>query len=1023
MSDGLAKYHPNGPAEPLVPRSLESQSIHEDALVRYKNRKSYPDYQRMWVERFVAECKDMRRDLARERAVREFQRRYERRFHPHKWKYLGELHVIISFTEEIRFCKPLHEIFKRKIFRSSKFSKPGRAHPVQRVTRHALLHIFRTHYSAAPPEVVENITTLVDRLYDCYDIYCGCGDYDSGDDEDDVVGGVSQSCVNENSYIDPREMLCALYVLGHPSTTMAEPVVRWWFDLYAYTEDNTPVVDYDPRTDSVVDISVTNYAGDSVPWRPFHMALLTTSTCDWEYELVTGLATRAFLGSRDDPEAVSLLDQEHAPKPSAAASGTIDADLSAPSALPVEGSTLAWDPESTSLTFQEFWNTCSSSLSELEEQADNDPEGQGTITRERLEQGLQSVAGRQLLGELQRQMWARCPDDARINVLRMRVVEQKRVVTALERRIFKPNIANMFEEWKPRQKFNMWRRWMATSRARVLAKSFSKRKRQVRGIWALVRNMRRRKRFRRLLWLADRHADRHYRREAFRTWQAWTERQLAIQAENLARAVLVYNTALLRMRVLAWRVAVIEIKDRREELTRAAFEMWRNRQLQQLLEQWKANVDKQVAEKEAEANQQLLFGWMTAADEERERRDMAEEEKKLVAFYEEEQRIADEKEQEAVWEERHKAAVSHLKELEQERERLAAKAQKMQDKLDHDHGVWSVLAGKGIAAAEKAAMEWLTTREGKKYVKEQGKIIYNIPDDELLLRLTGPAGDTINVRNSTYQLKQEIGRSTLAGKLFYYNSETMERYYVDSISLQICRDIVSANYIATECNKIKDRIAEYEADHNADEHVHAAARKIQAMWRVGKARRFMRRLIKRDWEKRVDPASGELFYYNKRTGTSKWTKPFALGPSDDLADPPPWCVLQGPRGSSYYYYNRDTREQRNDRPPGFILCCECQLYFATKRCTSTKPFECTGRPFCDDCWKTYHDAIPARSMHEPASVAVRRAFCKVCHDPANIMCFGCIGDVYCEKCSNVVHAQLSSIGEDHDDWTYIDWPD
>ena len=83
-------------------------------------------------------------------------------------------------------------------------------------------------------------------------------------------------------------------------------------------------------------------------------------------------------------------------------------------------------------------------------------------------------------------------------------------------------------------------------------------------------------------------------------------------------------------------------------------------------------------------------------------------------------------------------------------------------------------------------------------------------------------------------------------------------------------DVVKANYIATQVNKILKKVQGMEMDHHENERLHWAARKLQAAYRSLKGRRMLKRLIRRDWKKRVDPQSGELFYYNTRTGNSKW---------------------------------------------------------------------------------------------------------------------------------------------------------
>jgi hypothetical protein len=280
----------------------------------------------------------------------------------------------------------------------------------------------------------------------------------------------------------------------------------------------------------------------------------------------------------------------------------------------------------------------------------------------------------------------------------------------------------------------------------------------------------------------------------------------------------------------------------------------------------------------------------------------------------------------------------------------------------------------------------------------------------------------------------ETKSTVLAGKLFYFNSDSLERYYIEAMTLPEFMLVVRANYVATQVNKVLMKVELLEMDHHDQEREHAAARKIQSAYRSLKARRMLRRMLRRDWKKRVDPQSGELFYYNVRSGQSKWTKPYLLGPGDDLAEPPYHCVLQPrPPNGPVVYFNRATGVSSDEKPMGMQTCSQCQIFYATTRCVwNPQPeshpkfntnVECRGRPFCDDCHKAYHLTKPALNNHPESSIAVRPAVCKICNDPGNVCCYDCVGDVYCERCSKLSHLALSNQGINHDDWTYIDWPD
>ncbi|OQR94459.1 hypothetical protein ACHHYP_01297 [Achlya hypogyna] len=55
-----------------------------------------------------------------------------------------------------------------------------------------------------------------------------------------------------------------------------------------------------------------------------------------------------------------------------------------------------------------------------------------------------------------------------------------------------------------------------------------------------------------------------------------------------------------------------------------------------------------------------------------------------------------------------------------------------------------------------------------------------------------------------------------------------------------------------------------------------AVRKIQDMWKVRKARNRLRLMIQSIYAEMVDPATGQVYYLNKRTNMTRWDKPKAL---------------------------------------------------------------------------------------------------------------------------------------------------
>ena len=97
-------------------------------------------------------------------------------------------------------------------------------------------------------------------------------------------------------------------------------------------------------------------------------------------------------------------------------------------------------------------------LSHLESLASKDPFGKGTITRARFELGLHTLAGKRLIMEITTQLWNRLPTEARSAVRHETCEETRKKILKLEKIVFQPGVTNMFVKYKPRIRFNQWRR-------------------------------------------------------------------------------------------------------------------------------------------------------------------------------------------------------------------------------------------------------------------------------------------------------------------------------------------------------------------------------------------------------------------------------------------------------------------------------------------------------------------------------------------------------------------------------------
>jgi len=826
---------------------------------RFPNRRNRIDElnRRQEVKRLTA-------DLSRNRAMKEFSFRYERRFHPKKWSLIAKLVHLIEKNPELRFCPSLDRCFKRVLFRSSRCST--RNHPIQRVGKEELLHVITQNYSGKQSiqqtqsqsqsqgkgkgkekgtkqtdaelqtytrgphrgrtkrqVVVQEILKIVSDLYVYFDVYkideneqtrSGLVDHTMLETEPGSATDVS------TSYIDPRELLCAIRVVSHPGLEAGEPHLRYWFDLYAHTwlvlnddehinlqdgtitnqrynssstnnssgrrtagggssllpstwstkwenetmrptdaqlkynsvgvRSGTPISQ--KLSASAASLCLSGFASvstktESVPWRELQMACVVTATTDFEYELLSGLATRAFLGpntedmqqavklehllesSSDDEEDDSskrhLRDNNRAQRAmlqqrrkqrgkrkdregfgtletltpkgenehrNITTRGSTTSKLSTTSNLStssqntfygsaIDGidnidaidatgtettgstsSSMEYDPfitTVTTLTTAAEMDSLASltDLSHLESTAAADPD-RGTITRAKFELGLHTLAGRRLVAEIQRQLWKRQPAEQRSNVRHQRCEQTREEVLRLEKLVFQPGVTNLFVKYKPKQKFNMWRRAVSMRRSMEVAVHYRTKRDQALGVYVLVEHVKARVRKRRLDWLADRHSSMSRIRFMMEEWKEFTSNEIQEREIFMVQAIKMWNRTVLRLRLYKWRLTVMSIMEERAEAIAKAVFLCNATLMRKVCQEWHVAAHDLREENIATANQEWFSAMMSKADEERETRDMGEEDEYCRAFYKEETDLREKKELEEYWERKRYVFIS-----------------------------------------------------------------------------------------------------------------------------------------------------------------------------------------------------------------------------------------------------------------------------------------------------------------------------------------------------------------------------
>ena len=111
---------------------------------------------------------------------------------------------------------------------------------------------------------------------------------------------------------------------------------------------------------------------------------------------------------------------------------------------------------------------------------------------------------------------------------------------------------------------------------------------------------------------------------------------------------------------------------------------------------------------------------------------------------------------------------------------------------------------------------------------------------------------------------------------------------------------------------------------------HAAAKKLQGIYRAGRALRRVRMLVRSVVQKVYDPATGAYYFYNTNTGESTWTQPVLLGNEEFEKLPESasleekaqatasmasdWEEFTDEYSGAVYYYNKVTQENVWEKP-------------------------------------------------------------------------------------------------------------
>ena len=178
----------------------------------------------------------------------------------------------------------------------------------------------------------------------------------------------------------------------------------------------------------------------------------------------------------------------------------------------------------------------------------------------------------------------------------------------------------------------------------------------------------------------------------------------------------------------------------------------------------------------------------------------------------------------------------------------------------------------------------------------------------------------------------------------------------------------------------------------------AAALNIQLCFRRFKARRAFRERALRFLIKRIDPESGEVFYFDKRSLGRLSRRPAAFRRADSVLPPPDWTMRKDDIGA-HFYMNAKTKARRWHRPAGYITCGSCAtdveaLNKGCKKDLATLVDVSLGVAFCYECYSLEQE----KDVASRVDIHVQAQLCTACSfRKAVFVCFKC-ATFRCRRC-------------------------
>jgi len=593
---------------------------------------------------------------------------------------------------------------------------------------------------------------------------------------------------------------------------------------------------------------------------------------------------------------------------------------------------------------------------------------------------------------LARLSWDRVQADVRLNIRSIRLAESTERFQKIDHSIRVLEAQNWFQGFlRPnvlRRSFGRWADIRRLSLAKNRAKSFSK-KRSVSQAFERLRVFRNQAQ---LCCIKKEVAKQFQTKKVLsRSWMAWQDSVLLArrsQTIQLEKARRLFRSIYLENHFRA----LFEETSKRQKFRKIKAK-WDFRAMKRRFINWKSSVklilgQKLTEEAEAGKRQHEIINDVHEAFKRKEakrERDRLEMEQEFPQL--EELRARREKEKrarEALLESR--AEKERLLKEQEETRKKHKQAREEQQKREID-AAFRMILETCEEEARKEALAFLDTSSGKEMLDRRAEEVQMEAERVRRANIT-------NQENKEEEWKQMF--DPFSKTYFFFNPETGERIAATQISIQEAMDIAKQNYLDDVVAKAKEDVFRARDEERQRKKEIWAARTLQSAWRTRTARNFVSMLTSQRWVKRIDPYSGQQFYYDLFTRESRWTKPLTLG-KEDLRLPEWSLVFNETINVWFFQNNRAPWLSSQEKPLGHLPCFACNLQLKTHSCRTCQSH------FCLDCFEQTHEI---GSDHDFARNSFAPESCIICkQESASKFCVECgLNAFFCEKCHVMSHS-------------------